>query len=138
MDKKTEKRFITHLVVDKIPEEGFIRLSFYTATPEGYNQGKYFWETDNNVLDEDYIKNLENLEQIIRLPIPKELEDKKELWADKDGRVYYSSLQGIFQGPFQDRKCLFAPKQLSRAYRIYKETFGDKPLPKINSFIGIC
>jgi hypothetical protein len=134
MDKKTETRYITHLVVDKIPECGFSELSFYTSTAEGYNQGRYFWETDNNVLDETYIKHLEDLEKIIRLPILKELEGEKRLWVDKDGRVYYAGPGG----PFQGKEYLFAPKQLSRIYQIYQESIESNNLPKINQFIEIC
>jgi hypothetical protein len=131
VEGKLETRFITHLIVDKIPDKGFQKLYFYTATAKGYNHGKYFWGTDNNELDEEYIKNLENLNKIIRLPIPKEIKKNKSLWVDNNGRVYYASTQGICPGPFQDRECLFAPQQLSRAYQIYKETIGGRPLPKL-------
>lgn len=135
--RNLETRFITHLIVDKTPNKGFKKLSFYTATVEGYNRGEYFWETDNNLLDEKYIKNLENIGNIVRLPLPKQIEKNKCLWVDENGRVYYSTRQGLFQGPFQDRECLFAPKQLSRVYQIYQETIGNKPLPEINTFVAL-
>lgn len=130
-ETKKETRFITHLIVDKTPEKGFQKLYFYTSTAKDYNQGKYFWGTDNNEFNEDYIKNLENLNQIIRLPWPKEVEKNKSLWVDENGRVYYSTREGLFQGPFQDRECIFSPQQLSRAYQIYKEAIGSKGLPKL-------
>lgn len=132
-----ETRFITHLIVDKTPEKGFQKLYFYTSTAEGYNKGEYFWGTDNNSLDEDYIKRLENLNQIIRLPWPKEVQKNKSLWVDENGRVYYSTINALFQEISPDKECIFSPQQLSRAYQIYQESIASKGLPKLTYYYEI-
>jgi len=115
--------FITHLIVDELPDKGLSRLYFYTATAVSLNQGKYYWGTDNNSFDEENMKRLEDSGQIIKLPQPKKLERQKCLWLDSEGRVFYANIKD----PYEDtnRELVFAPNSLSRIYQIYIKSIGS-------------
>ena len=60
MDKK--EYFITHIINEKLPSEGFRKVFFYTQTEEGSE--RYFLGTDNNSYDQVYINEQISLKKI--------------------------------------------------------------------------
>jgi len=89
--------FITHLIVDELPTNGLNKLYFYTATAESLNQGKYYWGTDNNSFNEEYMSKLEASGRIIKLPKPIQLDPQKSLWVDTKGIVFYADNVNPYQ-----------------------------------------
>lgn len=89
------KFFVTHIIIPELPEEGFDQVFFYTATAQSYDKGKYYWGTDNNSFDQEYIDNLVKQKSIFRLevnPYPMELNDNETLWIDNNGNLYVADL----------------------------------------------
>lgn len=85
--------FITHLVPTELPVENSLRkILFYTTTREGMSEKKYFWGTGNNSFSETDIRDKVNTGELIELPEAKKLEEKKGLWLDSKGCVYYADL----------------------------------------------
>jgi len=89
MKKDKQTHYVTHIVRDELPKEGLSMLYFYTK-----RGNKYYWGTDNNSFDEEYIKNLENKKQVIKLLEPIEIkpESKKGLWIDYEGNIYTADI----------------------------------------------
>jgi hypothetical protein len=87
--------YITHIIVPELPENGFDQVFFYTATAESYDKGKYFWGTDNNSFDQEFIDNLITQGKIFILdteqyPLP--LKEDETLWVDSAGEIYKADL----------------------------------------------
>lgn len=133
MDRKDI--LITHIVVDELPSKGLQKLYFYSSTVEGLNIGEYFWGTDNNSLNEEYINSLERIGKIIRLPKPIDYDGKKALWVNEKGVVYHANNRNPY--PFESTDIIFAPEQLSRAYQIYFKSIGSKEVPKTNHILSL-
>jgi hypothetical protein len=87
--------FITHIIVPELPDEGYEQVFFYTATGKSYDQGKYFWGTDNNSLDQEFIDRLVREKSVFRLnvtPYPLKLDNDKTIWIDSYGEIYLADL----------------------------------------------
>lgn len=88
--------FISHIVRDELPTRGLAKLYFYTK-----KQDKYYWGLDNNSFQEEYMKDLEDKNQVIKLakPLKVRKDGRKTIWADSDGNVYLADIKN----PYSDK-----------------------------------
>lgn len=87
--------FVTHIIVPEIPDHGFDQVFFYTSTRDSYDQGKYFWGTDNNSFDEDYVNSLVQKGEILPLDSGQNflyIKDDETIWVDSFGELYIADL----------------------------------------------
>jgi hypothetical protein len=85
MDENKQLIYVSHIIRDELPSQGLSKLYFYTMKGD-----KYYWGSDNNSFNEEYMRNIENKKQVIKLPrlIEIEKDGRKALWADSEGKVY--------------------------------------------------
>ena len=81
--------YVSHIIIDKLPEKGLQKLYFYTK-----KDGKYYWGLDNNSFSEEQMKETEKMNQLVKLPklIEVERNNGKTLWTDSKGRVYVADV----------------------------------------------
>ena len=84
-------RYITHIIPDRFPEQGFRKLSFYTRRGETYYFGKL-----NSCYDEKDLRALEETHRIIKLPEPIKLEENTNVWVDGKGNLYSGDISNSF------------------------------------------
>ncbi len=94
--------FISHIVRDELPTRGLAKLYFYTK-----KQDKYYWGLDNNSFEEEYMKNLENKNQVIKLAklLKVRKDARKTIWTDSYGKVYLADIKNPYSdkiGPLED------------------------------------
>ena len=100
-----ENYFIAYIIIPKeIPEKGIDMLFFYTKKGD-----EYYWGTGNNSFDQKFMDELESKNKIIKLPELIKLVDKKSLWVDALGKVYFEKIIGNIDDDYfklNNLKCL--------------------------------
>ena len=99
------KRLVTHLAIHGdpiLPSSGLRKLYFYTRLEE--NPNEYSFGTDNIFFSEQEMAR----RSVIKLPEEVELFEKKGLWVDKDGNIFYADLVT----PSVDKQLLFKCEEL--------------------------
>lgn len=84
--------FITHIINEKTPSEGFKKVFFFTQI-SGFTD-KYFWGIDNNSYDQEYIDNLISKGKIFKIKTPIKLQDDTTLFVDSQGNYFMGHYQG--------------------------------------------
>lgn len=79
-----EEYYIAYIIIPyEFPESGMDMLFFYTKKGD-----KYYWGTDNNSFNQEFMDDLENKKKIIKLPELIKLEEGTELGFNKSGKIY--------------------------------------------------
>lgn len=88
-------RYVSHVIVPELPEEGFDQLFFYTVTDKSFRNGKFYWGMGNVPYSKDYIDNFLAKKKIQKLNVmeyPFLLKEDETLWIDKKGIIYSANL----------------------------------------------
>lgn len=106
------KRFITHIRTERgsgiPPKDAKKTLFFYTRLSGTPNE--WYWGTDNNSFSLRQMEDMVERGTAFVLPEEVELIEKKGLWFDNNGNVFYADLMYPNQDP--DKKLLFNSAEL--------------------------
>jgi|GEM_PF-3533429 len=78
---------IVYLIKDELPKYGYRKLFFYTFKDE-----KYYYGTGANSFPVEKMKEKQSEGEILKLPVPQELEKEMGIWINSIGQVFYASL----------------------------------------------
>lgn len=125
-----EKRYITHLIIKGIPSSGMRKLFFYTIKGDIAKSEKYYIGTGNNSFSTEEMRKQIQSGKVVMLPQRIELEDKKGLWVNSDGKVFYADLKHPHKDEFK-KDLNFAPRELKKSSIEY-QSIKAKGLPKVS------
>jgi hypothetical protein len=126
--EKQKIYYITHIVPDKLPTKGLLKLFFYTTTEEGDRNGIYHFGKGSKSFTREEIIRKVNEGNLIPLQQMKFLDSNKGLWLSAEGKVFYADLKN----PSIDKVHLCSPIQLSKSYQEYKKAVKSlKHAPQI-------
>jgi hypothetical protein len=105
------------------------KLFFYTTKKS--SETHYYLGKGNNSFSEEQIKGMMRKNKILMLPNKIELKDKKGLWLNSKGQVFYADLKAPHNDP---EKCdlNFAPKELRRLNAVYNSLKATRGIPKVS------
>lgn len=88
--------YLTHLVLEDFPKEGYKKLQVYTSTDWDYREGIYYFGINiHKHFRENDMEELENKNEIIKLPYPIEKGKYGCILVSADEKFYFSDLEEV-------------------------------------------
>jgi hypothetical protein len=138
MNQRT-KHYVTHIITPELPEKGYDQVFFYTATAESYDKGIYYWGTDNNSFDQEFIEGMIKREKIFRLeatPYPMGLSEDETIWVDHIGNLYVADIHEPTKNQKKLRPQSFLEKLIAKT--LYRKSTEMIDLPQISKYIKVA
>jgi hypothetical protein len=125
---KQKKIFVKFIVPDLLPEDGLIRMQYYTNIASDPSKF-YFGLSMNTVWTREDLKRMVTVGSLIELPEPILLNFDSDLWLDRDGNV----IMALGYDPLNDKNRMIVakPKSLRRSHVLLMKHLHNNDLPYV-------